>query len=227
MWKEEKVDKVFEILAEYNQRYSFSFSFGLDRLSNKIYWVGVVGSSIVSVFTILLSMLFQDKSWFQLIWALLIVSAYFSLVAHAIALSFESRKEIKKFSRNPLDLILTQIKQDSIDDIALLNKLLVFEVPFLEYVNRQVKAERVAFERRVGVISGALEKVGILPGIISATVAIHKIYSNEGLPVYIQYIVIAILILYCFSIYFHHLFNRMDRYILVLETAIGQRKLKP
>ncbi len=79
MWESEKVDEVFEILAKYNQRYNFSFSLELDKLSNKFYWFGVVGCFILSVFIFLLSMFFQDKSWFNIIWSVLILCAYASL----------------------------------------------------------------------------------------------------------------------------------------------------
>jgi hypothetical protein len=92
----------------------------------------------------------------------------------------------------------------------------------------ELKADRAAFERRVGTLIGAQEKIGLVPGLIALVAAIARFYSPDAQGALssplIQGFVYGIPVLYLAGIWLHTLMSQMDRVIMLFEMIIEAKK---
>jgi hypothetical protein len=89
----------------------------------------------------------------------------------------------------------------------------------LENVLLEVKAEREFFERRIGLYVGAIEKVGIIPGLL----ALPSIFKDANWN-WVTTVAVAMPFIYVAALRGHAYVIRLDRNVKLLELIIGRKK---
>ncbi len=146
---------------------------------------------------------------------------YIGLFLSPIYLAFYYRKKLRKYVRNPLGIIIDNAKQSHKLDSKYLNYFISKEKGALEKVFLELNSEKESFATRVSLVSGAIEKVGLFPGIIAFFITLSKIDNVEF--DWVLSIAYAIPILYFMGGYSHVLINRMSRHIELIKYAIEQK----
>jgi len=88
----------------------------------------------------------------------------------------------------------------------------------------ELKNQRLSLERRTGLLVGALEKVGIIPGIVALIAIYIRPELNKFPAVWVQSIAFGILAMYFMGAAAHVFMVRLDRYIMLLEMVIEAKK---
>jgi len=215
------VDWVFTKLKQLNSHYDANTNNTLpnsDKISGKIFIRLVVAPFIVGVVLAGILYYFDKIQTLGAASLVLISVGYLGIIAFQISLVLENWTDIFGFLKNPLTILLARVQDETKLDYANLYELKEKSSLVLEHVQAHLKSERDSFERRVGVLVGALEKVGIIPGLITLYLAWLKFGSNDiSLE---PEIATGIFLLYFFAFYCHFLFSRLDRFIYTIDTVI-------
>jgi len=121
-------------------------------------------------------------------------------------------------------MILTRVKDETALDFTKLSSLNDVQSEVICFANRHLITERESFERRIGVLVGALEKIGLIPGFATLYLAWVKLTEQKTSISIDPWMAGAVFCLYFFAVYFHFLFTRLDRYIATLDEIIKMRK---
>lgn len=110
----------------------------------------------------------------QLIVLFIYLLAFLTFVFHSLA--------IRKFFGNATDEVIDVTEQAALDEVALFASLDSLSTQSIEYVTK--KLERTA--NQIGSIRsfllGAIEKVGIIPGLLATLIAMSQIAQGAGQP---------------------------------------------
>lgn len=218
---ESEVKSVFSMICDLNSSYDATAENSLPqttKLSGKIFHWIALGPLIIG-FTIVGGLWLYEMVPNIGFAALVLISfGYLGMIAFQVSLLIENRQQIGLFFKNPLSTILQRVERETILDYTKMFSALESEIDVLRHVRRHLMIERESFERRIGVLVGALEKVGLIPGFITLYLAWAK-FSEQSLSID-PWIAVSVFVLYFFAFYFHYLFSRMDRYIGTLDEII-------
>jgi len=185
-----------------------------DRLSV----IAIVISLIIFIFA---STLCSETKLVAYIALLILFIGYLGLLLSPIYFAFYHRKKIIKYVSNPLGLIINNAKQNHELDSKYLNFFLSKEKKALEKVLLQLNAEKESFTTRVALIIGAIEKIGLFPGIVAFFITLSTI-DNVKFD-WVLTIAYVIPILHFMGVYSQFLINRMSRHIELIKYAIEQK----
>ena len=124
--------------------------------------------------------------------------------------------------RNPLSIIIGNAKKYHYTDTIFVQYLTSRDNRALEISLIEMKAERAAFEKRVALIVGMMDKVGLLPGIVAIFVSLPKIKAID--IDWVLAIAYAMPFLYFMGLWSHYLMSKMSRHISLMEYALEQKK---
>ncbi len=160
---------------------------------------------------------------------LLLVSYIAALVTPVIDI-FIHRRSLMKFFRDPWILAHENVLTVSDVDADTVLSLQQIGIEELTFAKLQISAEREALERRTSLFVGALEKVGLLSGILGICVIILKIgevtkraAEVSALPWWMLALAYAAIGLQLLAISVHMVLIRMDRHIKLLDFSINHR----
>ena len=167
-----EIENIFNELLGYNAKYDIKlklFSPSLGSFSDKVFFFLV----ILVLFAIILFPIFWyfGIPWVYQLILLIVTLGYIVLLISAV---IEEIQDLAQFAKNPLSRTLRLLERNCIEDVKLIENMLSCNPISVEYVCKQLTAERLAFERRVGVLVGALEKVGIIPGLATLIFCLVK-----------------------------------------------------
>ena len=91
----------------------------------------------------------------------------------------------------------------------------------LQYVLVELKAERAAWERRVGTLVGAQDKIGIIPGLVGLSAALLPQFKGVQAPPWIVGLAFGTPLLYFLGLWSHFAMTHLDRVIMLLELVIA------
>jgi hypothetical protein len=159
--------------------------------------------------------------WLKLIGLLLLLLIYFTIPAMHIYRAYQCRSKIKRSFLLPLceSLNLNVKTELSVDTLYLpaLKKLTREE---LKLGLLEIKNERVFLEKRMNLMIGPIDKLGILPGIVATITALTKIPENYN---WISTIAYGYMILSFLSLFFYQLIMRYERMIALTELALESK----
>jgi hypothetical protein len=121
-----------------------------------------------------------------------------------------------------LNTIIENVRKLAHTDAPHVNELFKYPRQDLQYVLVELKAERVAWERRLGVLIGAQEKIGIIPGLIALFAALVR--PQGVVPSWIVGVAYVVPLLYFCGLWSHILMTKLDRGIMVLEMVIDTKQ---
>ncbi|MEI7143951.1 hypothetical protein ABRQ09_09700 [Pectobacterium brasiliense] len=171
----------------------------------------------ISIILALLSHAFEYKNLLSLS-LILLMSTYFIFIITPFIFIYKNRNKIKKSFTLPFNSAINQnIKKDFIIDQHYLKELIALDKKELELGLMEIKHERNFLEKRTLLITGPIDKLGILPGVISTLVATTKLSDPNSWLMGISYGYIALIVL---SLFFYQIMMRYDRMIALTELAI-------
>ncbi|MGL6001711.1 MAG: hypothetical protein ACRCZ4_06355 [Plesiomonas sp.] len=218
-----RTKELFSIVKEINNAQSASIeqknSTKLQRILVKFGILPPVAASLI-----LLTICSQMEKPLMPLLVIALVSlciSYISIIASMMLDMFSNRKTIKQIFKNPLALITLKVENRANTDITIYRKLLQFSLEELRYLQMELSAETNAFTKQTHLISGSIEKIGLIPGILSLVVIWNKLPNQQ--TGWIVGIALSIPCLQFFSICMLTLLSRFERTIKIIDIAILQK----
>lgn len=131
------------------------------------------------------------------------------------------------FFKNPTAQLLQVFESGAIKEISSMNSFEDISLETVEYLSNRLLLAKEQLHRRMAYLMGAVDKVGILPGLVASFLALNKILESKVLPVedkqlYI-YAAIAFCFLYAFSISAMLICQRFEVYAGILKHHLKCR----
>jgi hypothetical protein len=152
----------------------------------------------------------------------LLLLAYVATLVQPFIFAWSNRRVLVAAARSPIGLLFDNACAAARVDSLLLPHLLRRSVEQLEFVLLELKAERGFFERRLSLVVGAIEKVGLGPGLLAAGISLSNIKADQ--PEWVSALAYATPILYVFGVGAHFLLMRLDRFVKLTELAVGRKR---
>jgi len=177
---------------------------------------------IVVISLILLVINLQlNHEWVKLTSLLLLALSQLVIISPPFINIYKNRKKIKNIFQRPFNhAININIKKEAIIDEKFLPKLISLDKKELQLGLMEIKHERNSLEKRILIITGPIEKLGMLPSIISTLVALYKITEPNSWISALAYGYIGLIII---SLMFHQMLMRYDRMISLTELALEKK----
>lgn len=168
---------------------------------------------------------------FKITWLkvfLLILTLFFYLIAIAWQLLLVT--PILKFFKDPTGNFLTDLELSVSREISSMTSLASVSNNSIQYVHDRLVLVNSQLNTRMAFLLGAVEKVGVLPGVIASLFALSKMSEKKplimnGEDVYF-YIALVLLVLYVFSLVFLMVGQKFEIYIGVLKHYLQYRSDK-
>jgi hypothetical protein len=154
-------------------------------------------------------------------WTLLF--AYLGALLYPILSVWVHRKSLWSVLKHPFGVLLGNAMSTAAVDMLYLPRLMRKPLDKLEVVMIELKAERDSFERRISLVVGAIEKVGLAPGLLATIISLQNL--KPGQSKWIYGLAYGTPLLYIFGAVAHFLVMRLDRMTKLLELAIARKKV--
>lgn len=193
----------------------------IQSIEGKLYilQLSCIGLSIMSAFIWQVTQL----DLFKIASLLLLVFGYLGLFSHPFVIGYIHQKALKDFTKNPLSVLYNNAKSKGEIDNRYIQYFSTRKMTDLELVHLEVMAEKEAFEKRTALLVGAIDKVGLVPGIFALLVSIDKVKDIE--LDWILSIAYAMPLLYLFGAFSQIMAVKMTRHISIIDYAIEQKKV--
>ncbi|MCI4070858.1 hypothetical protein F6X50_08615 [Dickeya dianthicola] len=140
----------------------------------------IIGLVALSIILALLSHAFEYKP-LLLCSLILLMLTYCVFIITPFIFAYQNRNKIKKSFTLPFSSAINQnVKKEFIIDQRYLPELITLDKKELELGLLEIKHERNFLEKRILLITGPVDKLGILPGIISTLAATTKLADPNG-----------------------------------------------
>src|SRR5262245_21758767 len=150
--------------------------------------------------------------------------SYLALLVSQFFLSFTDIWKSIKLLRDPLAHMLDTTGSYAEIHATHVNDLYNYESEDLKHVLAELKGGRASWEKRIGMIVGTVEKVGIIPG-LAALIAIYmRPEISKSLTGWIAGIAYATPVLYVIGLHLHDHISQLDRFIMLIEMVIENKK---
>jgi len=166
---------------------------------------------------------FEPDYWTFFGFALLGIS-YVSIFIFPIVDVWQNRKSICLMLTEPMKIILDNAENTARVDESVVPELRTFSLEQLEFVCLAIKSERFFLERRLSIIVGPIEKIGVIPGLLAAGVSFFNM--NTGQPYWITVFACLVPVFYLIGIAATFLIMRLDRNVRLIELIVEQKKLE-
>jgi len=191
----------------------------LDTTSGKLYFT-YISCAIISIVMAFLWKWTEVES-FKLFSVIFLIFCYIGYISHPFVLLIIHRKFFGKFFRNPLSVIYDNVKRNHQVDLQYLSYFMSKKKQDLEVVLLEVVAEKEAFEKRIALLVGSIDKIGLAPGLLALFLSMNKLKDIE--LDWVLAIAYAIPIFYGFGVFSHILATKMSRHITILEYVISKK----
>lgn len=150
--------------------------------------------------------------------------AYVSIFTFPIVDIWQNRKSIYLMLTEPMKIILDNAENTARVDESVVPELRTFSLEQLEFVCLAIKSERFFLERRLSIIVGPIEKIGVMPGLLAAGVSFFNM--NTGQSYWITVFACLVPIFYLIGVAANFLIMRLDRNVRLIELIVEQKKLE-
>lgn len=218
-------DSVFRILHaasrfEIKQR-KRSHSTDKHRFANRLFIELSVFPFVLALVLIAIMFVF-DLGWLHISSLVALLLAYIGAIVHPLISALIHRKSVLATLRHPFGVLLQNAAATTAVDLKYSPKLERKPLALLEIIALEVKSEREFFERRLALVVGSIEKVGLAPGLLAAFLSLHQLPGT--LNQWVLGLAYATPALYFFGAMAHFLAMRLDRMSKLLELVIGRKK---
>lgn len=148
----------------------------------------------------------------------------YTILIHPLLMLWFNRVTVVKTLRNPLFPILDNARMRSESDWLYLRHFRRQRVDILEHVLLELRAERDAFETRLGLVIGAITKIGILPGLVAISATLSDLDSTQLDWVYT--ISCANIFFYLLGFVMHQQLSGWNRAIMLVAKVLEDKEGK-
>ncbi|WP_259469621.1 hypothetical protein [Pseudomonas syringae group genomosp. 3] len=231
----QEIDQYLQIVADIEQAYKTAVKENREqhqsskayKIDTRVFWFGMIAPSIVAVLIAPFSLI-ASLSWTAYVsWGLIGVS-YLVLLIYPLLGMWLYRDSIRKVLTAPFaSLMQANVKTIMQIDAQYLPKLVSLPCDTLKLGIVELKNERSALEKRTHLVTGAIEKIGIFPGLLALAVgltALSKTLSSAGIMTarldWVFALAGANIIFYFMCAYSQIMMSRYERMVALTELAI-------
>lgn len=200
------------------------------RLGTQYFWFAMICPSVLAVLLAILGKSIDVYWLFNVSWVLIAVS-YLALFSYPFIGMVLYRHSLKKVFAAPFATLLEwNVKPVMQVDAQYLPELAALSHETLKLGALELKSERSGFEKRTYMVTGALEKVGILPGSLALFIGIStliKTLDGAGISARVDWVfAVAVANIFFFLMcgYVQMMLLQYDHMIALTELAIELKK---
>jgi hypothetical protein len=149
----------------------------------------------------------------------LVLISYVMFLLNQYGLRGPNRRSVRGSSSSSIGVVLRNVKLMDKVNLQYIPELTKNDIHDLEDTLLEVKSQRVFIDRRLALVVGAIDKVGILPGFV----ALPSFFKDSGTWNWVNALVLIVPVIYALALAGNDLLMRLDRMIKLLELSI-QRK---
>ncbi len=154
-----------------------------------------------------------------------------TLVFYLVAMCWQIALVIPiiKFFKNPTGQLLQSFEESAANELATINSLSNVSPETIEYLSDRLILAKDQLNKRMAFLIGAVEKIGLLPGLVASLLALSTLsktepFAIESKELYI-YGALAFFIFYAFSIVSMLVCQKFEVYSGVLKHYLKARDL--
>lgn len=221
--KTSEIEKIFQELSDHDKSQQVKLRPYDTRFQKITFWMSV-GSLVFTLIIVATSkiQLFDWHGWQKPTALLSVILCQLSVIAYqASTIVVPTAKFLKEPTRHFLD----PLTKKSTADYSLAVSFSQFQATHLEYVVQRMELEVDQMKKRIALLAGAIDKVGIVPITITWALAVYKYVVNDELQFsQIDYIIYGLMALYIMAISMIFFVHKLERYVLLIKTAITVKK---
>jgi hypothetical protein len=187
----------------------------------KYLFIGCVGLPLTSaIATLALWQLFDFESLRTPSYIFLLLT-YLGGLGYPLLCAAINWRTMHKIVTNPLEVLIENAHGAAISDAKLLAKLDRKSLDGLELAHIEIKLEREAFDKRLALTIGQIEKLGLFPGLLATFFAFQQsTFPTSGLALSFAY---AVPVLYVIGALAQFQALRLDRISKIIELTIKRK----
>lgn len=231
-------DKYLRINADIEQAYKQILQAKLNhyktsknyRIGTQYFWLAMISPSFLAVLLAMLGKSINAYWLFNVSWGLIAVS-YLALFLYPFMGMILYRHSLRKMFAAPFAYLLEQnVKTVMQVDAQYLPELASLSRETLKLGVLELKSERNRFEKRTYMVTGALEKLGLFPGLLALFIGIGtliKTLDSAGISARMDWVfVVAVANVFFFFMcgFMQMMLVQYDRMIALTELAIELKK---
>ncbi|MGV6396656.1 hypothetical protein ACTUVN_002092 [Pseudomonas caspiana] len=236
-----EIDTYLQIKADIEQDYKQTVkanreqdkSGSAEKIGFRVFWFGMVAPSILAVLIAPLGLIEGWRWVFNVSWGLIALS-YLILFIYPFLGLWLYRDSLKKLVSSPFACLLEwNVKTVMQVDARHLPRLVALSRDTLKLGALELKNERNSFERRTYIVTGALDKVGIFPGLLALFVGLStlaKTLTDAAILTsrldWMFAVAVANIFFYFMCGYSQVMLMRYDRMIALTELALERKQEK-
>jgi len=195
----------------------------------KLDWYFIVFIVLPCVLSIFLALIgyFSELNNFKISALIALLAAHLGILGAPFVGAWHYRDSIKGLFRNPLLPMQENAAATFSAFEHFIPILKSYSKTELDLTIASLKLERDALEKRVGLVVGAIEKVGLIPSAITALVALMKLSESGNTSEWTDWYVGAtyvLLGLYALAGFAHTSILRLDKMLRLIELALAKKK---
>jgi hypothetical protein len=210
-----KLDSIFREIWEHDGNPREKGKAYLNPFQKWTFWLmfGFFGLAVIMA----LSTKIEIYDWQKPIALILVLLAQITGLLYQLSFVFEAFKIFKAPTRH----FLEPVTESSVRDFELAESFSRFTESQLYYAKERLSLESTHMRSRVNLLVGALDKVGIIPVLVAWILASYK-YIADGSIVFeqIDWLVYGLLGLYLVTLPILFFAHKLERYLLLVNTAI-------
>lgn len=184
-------------------------------------WLLILALSLFAI-SIIILFLYEDSLWPFVF----LISSYLIIYFVQILFIYKSIKKEIKWFRLPFNRAINiNIKSSYCSDKKYFKELLLLDVLQLKFGYLELNNEYEYFKKRIHLVIGSLDKLGILPGVIATIGVLPKTIEAFGTS-WISIFSYAYMILMIISLYFYNIIVKYERILSLTKLAIESKENK-
>lgn len=221
------IDSLFRVVKQINNRERANSKNKSktpnNRQVNRLFIELVIFPFCLAITIVLARKLFELGDWLINPALAMLALSYIGIVLHPIISVIINRKAFVRGILNPFYLLVDNAKSCSEVDAKLVRYLESKPIEHLNFLLLEINSEKSAFQKRISLTIGAIEKIGLFPGFLAMAVTLSKLGSGQ--PEWVYALAYATPALHVFGVAMHHLISRLERISSLLEYVIETKEI--
>lgn len=222
----EEVQEVYKLFMEYDKKIATP-AFEVEDvihhpLTSKLAF-RYIGIPLATTGAMYLIYLFSGSPVLNLLTLLALLVSYAGFIAIALFDSFVGLKQLfpdlRTLITNPLTPLFEAGIKASKKNAHILFALRKSSLEALQIAQEMIEQQRNSVRHRIATLTGALDKIGLIPGIAS----LYFAATAKGSPKIAMGIALAIFFLYLLAFVIHDALPRLEFYLRLLKLEINRR----
>lgn len=180
----------------------------------------VIVPFLASAFLLLFGWLVYESDMLKIMVLLFILVGYIGLTALQLMEIYADRSSIIQMFKNPLALYTKSLIEDPGSDVQLATALKGFSTDSLCIAKVRLETDQRTISHRLGVTVGALDKIGVIPGLFSLYIAA----SSSNFERFAVIAAVGVFCIYLLSYKIYQVWPRLGLYINFIGLELEYRE---